>query len=248
MRNFQPASGPQQRDILMQRIRRCLEDLKRECGPFIRPANILESGQLAAKQAETLQAFDAANATLAEVEGILQRARGALGAAGAQELSMHFKDQATNYERLARLMLRTATACAVALAVSIAALGGMADWLVTWVGLPPLAVEKTTDWAILARDAAPRLLVLAVLAYGVRFGVRNYSINKDLQETCRLRVAVLKTYDPLVKSMPDDDKMGRMGLLLAQATTAVDTGHRKAGEDHGLDGSVLALAELLKKG
>ena len=176
----------------------CVEDI----GPFIRRYD-REAAAAALADAEAKR--NEIDAAAAEANAALATIRGKAGEKAALGLAGYFDEQATKHAESASL--------------SLWFIGGALAALLTAVGALSLVwpIGPTNDWVTLARDGLPRLFVLGVFAYGVRFVVRSYTINKHLQVTNELRANILRTYPALVASMSDDDKKGRIAILLAQA-------------------------------
>jgi hypothetical protein len=161
------------------------------------------------------------------------------GGEGASVLANYFDAQAASHRSSAWNYIRLAGGLIATLSIVA---------LVLFLALPITLPLTTQDsWIQFARDLLPRLFVLGVLAYGVRFAVRNYAINKHLQVSNEQRANILKTFDALVSSVDGEDK-GRMSVLLATAAVAgIDSGYLTQAEDKGLDSTALMAAELVKR-
>ncbi len=199
--------------------------------PFIRRSDPEAAAAALADVEAKRKEIDAA---AVEAKAALATIRGKAGEKAALSLAGYFGTQATKHEKAANLSLWLTAGALTAL---LAAVGAFS---LVW------PIGPTNDWINLAREGLPRLFVLGVFAYGVRFVVRNYTINKHLQVTNELRANILCTYPALVASMSDDDKKGRIAILLAQAAvTSTEGGYLHFPEDKGLE-AVAVLEGLLR--
>lgn len=205
-------------------------------GPVLGRSDTLD---VAATLAELRQARDEIRELREQSAKAATATKELAGGEGARALATFFEKQATEHKDTAWNFLRIA--------------GGLVACLVIAAGLMflvwPIEVKLTTEdtWVQFARDLLPRLFILGVFAYGVRFAVRNYTINKHLQVSNEQRANILRTFDALVSSVDGEDK-GRMGVLLATAAVAgIDSGYLKEPEDKGLDSTALMAAELVKR-
>lgn len=204
-------------------------------GPVIQADTV----NVAAMLAELRDARAEVERLRTETQGAATATKALAGGEGAGALATFFEAQANAHKESAWNFLRSAGALIVAL--------GVVAFLL-FVALPiTLVLTDEDSWVQFARDLLPRLFILGVIAYGVRFAVRNYTINKHLQVSNEQRANILRTFDALVSSVEGEDK-GKMSVLLATAAVAgIDSGYLKQPEDKGLDSTALMAAELVRR-
>jgi fumarate reductase subunit D len=206
----------------------------RNVGPIVQPVNVEAAGAYAELLERRREVMSAAQ----EAQEALVTIREAAGAKATSDLAAYFETQAKEHAGTARTML-------------IAAVIGTVILLVVgflFVFVDPFKMPASRDWIEFVRQLLPRLFLLAVIAYGVRFAVRNYTVNMHLRVTSEQRANILRTYPGLVASGQTEVQKDRIAVLLAQAAVApVDSGYLKHPEDKGLDSQLLAVAELLRR-
>lgn len=202
--------------------------------PFIRADAVGAAAayaDLIARRHEVAKAAEEAQQALATI-------REAAGEKGTSDLARYFETQAKEHRTASETMLRAAIAGVGALFVVGAA-------FVFW---EPFTIRPTTDLVEYLRQLIPRLFLLGIIAYAIRFATRNYTVNKHLQVSNEQRANILRTFPTLIASGQNDVQKDRMAVILAQAAvTNIDSGYLQHAEDKGLDGSALAAIELLRR-
>ena len=168
----------------------------------------------------------------AELATLLDAARPAAGQTGAQKLSSHYSEQGREAAKRSQVFL------AIAAAGIVIAVGMAVDLI--W---HPLPVDSASPNALLdtVRLAAPRVLILAVVAYLVRFGVRNYAIARHDEASAVQRTKALETFVLLSSSI--EDAVARrevMVELVRSVFRPYDTGHLKGNDSVRMDAFPLA--------
>ena len=206
-------------------------------GPVIRAGDL----EASSAYAELISRRDDVTRAAEEARQALALIREAAGEKGASDLAKFFASQATTHSATARIFLVLAGAL-------VLVVFGLGTW---YFFVDPIRLEPqdSADWIEFARQLLPRLLLLGVVAYGVRFAIRNYAVNKHLQVSNEQRANILKTFPILIASGQTEVQKDRMAVILAQAAVmGIETGYLKHAEDRGLDGQLLAAIELLRRG
>lgn len=208
-----------------------------EVGPAIRVPELTQS---AAALHETIQSAATAKTELEAIKDLVSTVREVAGREGASALGQSFTKQAKSHQDAALLFLGGA-------AVSLLLLLGAAYYVFVHDPIS-LAVTSQTDWAEFTRQLLPRVFLLGVAAYLVRFCARNYTVNKHLQVSNEQRANILRTYPALVGAGTTDVQRDRMAVVLATAAVAtIESGYLKHPEDRGLESSALAAIEVLRQ-
>jgi len=202
--------------------------------PLIRASDIA----VATAAAEALAKRDEVRAAAEDAKAALASIRQAAGEKGTARLAQFFEEQAAGHRSTAaRMLVSGAAAVVVLLLVGIA-----------FVFVPELAIGATTDVVGYVRELIPRLFLLGIIAYAIRFFSRQYTVNKHLQVSNEQRANILRTFPAIVESGKNDVQRDRMAVVFAQAAVAsIESGYLKAGEDKGLDSTALAILELLRR-
>jgi hypothetical protein len=232
---FTPSDNPAQRRAnVLQTIDNQRSWFVSRVAPVLRSADVAGANALTealAKRDEIIAAAEEARAALVTI-------REASGEKGTADLARYFEDQAKVHAIAADNALRAAVIAVTALLVAGAAL----------VFIPELAIKPTSDWVEYARQLLPRLFLLGIIAYAVRFAVRNFTVNKHLQVSNEQRANILRTFPLMIASGQTEVQKDRMAVLLTQAAVStIDSGYLKHPEDKGLDSSALAAVELLRR-
>lgn len=199
--------------------------------PFIRADAVGASAafaELNARRDEVTKAAEEAQAALVTI-------REAAGEKGTSDLARFFEDQAKGHKGSAdRMLLGVAIAVGVLFAVGAAL-----------VFVPGLQIKPTSDLTQYLREVLPRLFLLGIIAYVIRFFGRNYTINKHLQVSNEQRANILRTFPTLIASGQTEVQKDRMAVIIAQAAmSAIDSGYLKHPEDKGIESAILAAREL----
>jgi hypothetical protein len=153
-----------------------------------------------------------------------------------ENLSRYFSGRVIQYHNSARDAFNKAAAFFIALLVALA----------IFVAIKP--ATPPGDWVQLTSEGVPKLLVLGVLVYGVRFFTKDYFVNRHLQVTYEHRMTILDTYRDLVFLIEDAVPRDRIAILLASAVVAeVQTGYLSGPDDTNPPTNALSVLDLLKK-
>ena len=182
---------------------------------------------------------EAADNLTKDLEQANSRVRVAATQVGEQ-LSPHYARQAEGARKAAQWFL--ALAC-----VALPLLMIVAGYFLAQPFHPPVGAADA--WTEVLADALPKALLLALIAYALRFAVRSYGISRNEQAVYTQKRVALDTYLLLTASLGDTDLATNREITVALVKIVFgryDTGYLK-GNDPGIV-SALGIADVLGKG
>jgi hypothetical protein len=145
---------------------------------------------------------------VAEIQGALEQVRRAAAEAGVAQHAIHFRNEASGYEKEARTWMVVGGLFAVA-TILFAVFG---------LGSDLAKLGETATTARVIQVIASRLVVLSVLTFGLAWAARNYSASRHNLVVNRHRQNALSTFETFVKAASD---VQTKDAVLIQATQSI---------------------------